>query len=533
METVASAADYSLIKVNQSTRNTLMISKEGKEFVIPKEKSWHFGALMPEGKSQSNYMLLEPAVSDITKVVNAYAHHPVEGYNMVQIDVVYNGNLNRLFKGHMSKLNARERNEKYNKPSWPVKTIGEEKQHREETYQQLLTLAEPWSDDQFPHVKILPLWHGTNDQIAQEYIFDAGYGIFTSNDPSVKTDPGFFGVGVYTTHEAEYAFRVYAEKYSDEAVLLLNWVSIFKAYPVIGAEGLKFQGTTAGQDECDAHFIPVYAGHHPTDFYYPCYPHQKAQYHEVVVFNEDQALPRYRVKLAKNKPQLDLGHQRVSDDYQRALDNLACYRYGKVASAWEEAYHADDVAALIRLHWWYSGASSVYSANPQALAMLQPVQPNLVEALKRKAHFRADNDAESQFTLGWCYQQGLGCDIHLAKAAQYYWIAAAQGHREAQYQLGACCAAGIGVKVDMSQAIIYYEQAAKQGQGHAHYLLFQCYEWGLGVPENAVKASMHQQAARKGKHPQLMGAGLASSPDVMVPPMQLEQKIKQLEQQIT
>ena len=193
-------------------------------FSIPQETSWHFERILkPDDKAIDNYVLIQPGAPDIVKVLKAYFHHPVAGYNIASIEIVYNEQLNRVFFGHMKTMNGRKGNVKYT-PNWKTQMPGIEKQHREATHQLLQPLAETHRDPSVPNMTILPLWHGTNDEVAQ-HIFNTGYGIFNSNNPQFVTDEGFFGRGVYTAHEAEYSYRCYAQKYGDKAVLLLNWVS--------------------------------------------------------------------------------------------------------------------------------------------------------------------------------------------------------------------------------------------------------------------------------------------------------------------
>jgi TPR repeat protein len=472
-------------------------------FTIPQTTSWHFErTLKPDDKSFGKYTLIQPGAQDIAKVISAYAHHPVPAHNIASIEIIYSETLNRSFYLQMTKMNSRKGNLKF-VPTWRSKTFGSEKANRETIYQKLPPLAQAYADPDVPHVLLLPLWHGTSDAVSS-YIFESGYGIFTSmDDPTIVTDEGFFGKGVYAAHEAEYAYRSYAQQHGDKAVLLLNWVSIFEAYPVIHGDMDKLRGRMGGYDQCDAHFIPVRSDQHPnTNIYVPCKTNEAHQYTEVVVFNEAQCLPRYRIKLIQSVPKASLSDMAVND-YQLALDQLSLCRYNKVIEAFEEAKDSGHPAAAVRLHWLHSGASGVIPANPAKQQTYQTLSSMVFNTLKQKANFRGDNDAESQFIVGWCYQQGLGVERNLTKAAQYYWIAATQGHRDASYQLGVCCATGTGVKPDMQQAIIYYEKAASQEHIHAHYVLFQCYSLGLGVLPDPTKALLHKEAAQKGKHPQL------------------------------
>ena len=310
-------------------------TKKSKLFRIPEEISWQFErSLKPDDKTIDNYVIIQPGASDITKVLKAYFHHPVPGFDIATIEIVYNEHLNRLFYGHMKTMNARKGNPKYT-PTWKTQTQGLEKQHRENTYQLLQQFAAPNHDPELPNIMILPLWHGTSDETAHQ-IFKTGFGIFNSNNPQVVTDEGYFGRGVYTTHEAEYAFRCYAQQHADNAVLILSCVSTFEAYPTIKGDMPKDERYTIRVDNCDAHFIPVRSDSHPnTNIYYPCAPDEKPQYIEMVVFNSAQCLPRYRVQLVKStpKPSIDKG---AVTSYQMGFNFLALGRYAQAVTAFED-----------------------------------------------------------------------------------------------------------------------------------------------------------------------------------------------------
>ncbi|GAG53625.1 unnamed protein product [marine sediment metagenome] len=232
-------------------------------FTIPQECSWHFDReLKPEDKSVAgNYALIPAETTDIVKVLEAYSHHPVAGYDIASIEIVYNEQLNRLFFGNLSMMNLRHGNDRY-QPKWKKAGDSPEKQHRLKVDAQFRALAKSHTDPKAPHVSLLPLWHGTNDDIAQDYIFNMGYGIFMANDPNVVTDEGYFGKGIYSAHEAEYSFRSYAQKHGNKAVLILNWVSSFEAYPVIDGDMDKLRGKALAFDQTDGHFIPVRSNQH-------------------------------------------------------------------------------------------------------------------------------------------------------------------------------------------------------------------------------------------------------------------------------
>jgi hypothetical protein len=153
-------------------------------------------------------------------------------------------------------------------------------------------LAQPHADTDYPAVKLLPLWHGTNPNLIDS-ICKTGYANLA------KTDSGYFGKGIYSSHEAEYAYRVFSE-----GALVLNWVAVFSAYPVIHGDTDKLE-EKANYQNYDAHFVPV-VPQNPNDpdesIYNPCKPNQPHQYTEVVVFESAQCLPRYLVELQPSLP---------------------------------------------------------------------------------------------------------------------------------------------------------------------------------------------------------------------------------------
>ena len=75
-----------------------------------------------------------------------------------------------------------------------------------------------YTDPDYPAVKLLPAWHGTNPKIL-ESLFSAGYANLGT------TDEGFFGKGYYSAYEADYAYRLYSQ-----GALILNWVASYSAF---------------------------------------------------------------------------------------------------------------------------------------------------------------------------------------------------------------------------------------------------------------------------------------------------------------
>ena len=106
-------------------------------------------------------------------------------------------------------------------------------------------------------------------------------------------DSGFFGRGIYGAHEAEYSYQTYAMKHGANAVLLLNWMATYSAYPVINGDRAKLEGSGIINGRYDTHFIPV------AHDYNPCKVNQEHINTEIVTFEEAACLPRYVVELQK------------------------------------------------------------------------------------------------------------------------------------------------------------------------------------------------------------------------------------------
>ena len=145
-------------------------------------------------------------------------------------------------------------------------------------------------------MKIVPAWHGTSTEYL-ESIFRTGFANLA------KVDSGFYGKGIYGAHEAVYSYQEYAVKYHGQnAVLLVNFMATYSAYPVIDGDMKKFTVAVdpvtkkdisiGNYGNYDAHFIPVAP-------YHPCKVNQEHINTEIVTFEEAACLPRYVVELQK------------------------------------------------------------------------------------------------------------------------------------------------------------------------------------------------------------------------------------------
>jgi len=257
------------------------------------EKSWHFDYQTKKTlvlNPSEVFRVVDASAKDKQKVVDLYQVHPVPGYEVGAVRVVYNPNFNRTFQGKLHNLQQRQGSKAF-APSWQNEN---DPQWREKTHQQLERWAASYQDTDYPNVKIVPVWHGTSKAIC-ESIFKTGFANLAT------TDSGFYGKGIYGAHEAEYSYNTYAKKHGTNAALLMNWIATYSAYPVIDGDMKKFvvidsmtkkEISTGNYGNYDAHFIPV-APHQP------CKVNQDHINTEIVTFEEAACLPRYVVELQK------------------------------------------------------------------------------------------------------------------------------------------------------------------------------------------------------------------------------------------
>jgi TPR repeat protein len=108
-------------------------------------------------------------------------------------------------------------------------------------------------------------------------------------------------------------------------------------------------------------------------------------------------------------------------------------------------------------------------------------------------------DAEAQFKLGFCYDEGRGVAKDYAEAVKWYRKAAEQNFAPAQFNLGYCYANGQGVAKDYVKAVKWYRKAAEQNYTPAQSNLGCCYDHGRGVARDYVEAvKWYRRAAEQG-----------------------------------
>ncbi len=232
------------------------------------------------------------------------------GFSITKITYVYNRSLQMGFLAHLS--NTEDEAKKFASAPLSVERQGVIESWKELTapYSPLkLTIDQ--EEETLLHVKVLPLWHGTNTQKSQS-ICESGFTYFgkhayfsgEGSEGGGSTDIGYFGSGIYFTESAHYA-SIYGK-----GALLLSWVSMREPYPVVsdkphpqkGTDMEMLEGKGAYQNY-DTHFVPV-ASIYPTNprsmVYYPCFQSQPPVWHEIVVFQKAQALPSFIVEIEKD-----------------------------------------------------------------------------------------------------------------------------------------------------------------------------------------------------------------------------------------
>lgn len=126
-------------------------------------------------------------------------------------------------------------------------------------------------------------WHGTSEDNVRSIMRNNFYDM---TDPEFaagrKTDPGFFGPGVYFSQYPAYG-SAYAEKRRSNT-LILSWVLMGTTYPVT-EEPMTLNNLVPGYD---SHYAIV-----DSKFGRPIHPSDPPGYDEIVVFQKKQILPRY------------------------------------------------------------------------------------------------------------------------------------------------------------------------------------------------------------------------------------------------
>ncbi len=180
--------------------------------------------------------------------------------------------------------------------------------------------------------------------------------------------------------------------------------------------------------------------------------------------------------------------------YDMAWLNLGdCYRYGRGVQADEAKAFSCYLTAAENGHAraqyvvgnCYFDACLVDRDIPQAMRWYEKsALQGYGEAMEKINSIRADMSELYNYGVS-AYKKGKYED-----AVRFYTIAAECGHRGAQCNLGYCYQQGQGCEVDVQKAVHYYQKAADQGSGIAELNLAICYLHGTGkLPISYKKAN--------------------------------------------
>lgn len=135
------------------------------------------------------------------------------------------------------------------------------------------------------------------------------------------------------------------------------------------------------------------------------------------------------------------------------------------------------------------------------LAVVEPKKfgQDISEILERLKMESNAGNAEAQFYLARCYEEGLGTPKDGKKAFKWYQESANQGFSLSQNRLARCYLTGVGTQKDDQKAFFWCQKASEQGLPLAEYNLGYCYLNGIGTEKDPKKAfSCYLKSARNG-----------------------------------
>lgn len=104
-----------------------------------------------------------------------------------------------------------------------------------------------------------------------------------------------------------------------------------------------------------------------------------------------------------------------------------------------------------------------------------------------------DGHVAAQWRLGHFYEHGLAGEANDLRAAHWYMRAAAGGHAQAQFCIAVCLEEGRGMTVDDRSALNWHRAAALQGHKMSMFCVGSMYEEGRGT-KKSIKEAKHWYA---------------------------------------
>ncbi|MEP6614893.1 MAG: tetratricopeptide repeat protein [Mucilaginibacter sp.] len=97
-------------------------------------------------------------------------------------------------------------------------------------------------------------------------------------------------------------------------------------------------------------------------------------------------------------------------------------------------------------------------------------------------------NAEAQYNLGYCYQQGVEVPKNDSVANAWLLKSAKQGWLNAQFKIAYSYAVGRGTNKNDRQAFFWSLECAKQGDPECMFNVVDCYQEGIGTNKNLDSA---------------------------------------------
>ena len=151
--------------------------------------------------------------------------------------------------------------------------------------------------------------------------------------------------------------------------------------------------------------------------------------------------------------------------------------YRKAYHFYEKAAELGDIDAQVETAYFYLlGEGKKWGKNPIIA----------IEWLKMASN---EGHEFAQFTLGKCYEDGIGVEKNITEAVKFYALSAEQGNVEAQMKLGDLFFSGFKVIKNYNEAFKWYKLICENNAEYydlseAFYRLGYCLFYGLGCSEN-------------------------------------------------
>jgi uncharacterized protein len=134
---------------------------------------------------------------------------------------------------------------------------------------------------------------------------------------------------------------------------------------------------------------------------------------------------------------------------------------------------------------------------------------NYKTALSELTPLADEGDAEAQYYLALCYDNGRGAPRDFKAAAKWYLKSAEKQYPASEYGLGMMYFEGRGVQQDINAAVKWFQRSAEQGYGDAQYFLGFLHYKGKGVPQSyPLAAAWFRKAVLQGNEGSLYYLGM-------------------------